>query len=40
MGAEDRVEGKDKKVDRTLRKTLHFPVRNTVRARGVAEFKL
>jgi hypothetical protein len=39
MGAEDRVEDKDKKVDRTLRKVLQSPVRDTVRARCLAEFK-
>jgi hypothetical protein len=39
MGTEDRVEDKEKKVDRALRKMLHGPVRDTVRARGLAEFK-
>jgi hypothetical protein len=38
MGAEVRVEDKDKKVDRTLRKMLQGPVRDTVRARGLAQF--
>jgi hypothetical protein len=39
MDAEDSVEDKDKKVDRTLRKMLQDPFRDIVRARCLAEFK-
>jgi muramoyltetrapeptide carboxypeptidase LdcA involved in peptidoglycan recycling len=39
MDAEDSIEDKDKKVDRTLRKMLQDPVQDTVRARCLAEFK-
>jgi hypothetical protein len=38
MGAEDRIEDKDKKVAPTLRIVLQGPVRNTVRFLCLVEF--
>jgi hypothetical protein len=39
VGAKNHIEYMDKKGDRSLRKVIESPVRDTVRARGLAEFK-
>jgi hypothetical protein len=39
MGAEDRVENQDKKGYSSLGKMLQCPVRDTVRARNLADLK-